>query len=276
MANYKVYDETNFKEILDKITVDPTLARGCIPRDEVADPVGCRSYAPVANVQIIPRSEWSDRIREMRETGALLSQMMDKGNFGQRIPSLDQNGQGYCWNYSVTGAAMALRARDNLPYVRLSAHANAWMIKNGRDEGGWCQQALERLRTHGCPSVEFWPEKSMDGRRYNTPETWANAKLHVCQEWDDLPSNLPRKDRFELLMTLLLLRRPVVCDRMRWAHSTYCLDPVEIERNSFGVLDQNSWGDRWEQNGRVIFREELAVYDGAVSPRLLVASSQAR
>ncbi len=119
-----------------------------------------------------------------------------------------------------------------MPYVRLSAHAGACIIKNFRDQGGWGAQGLDRLRSHGQPSVEFWPEKSMN-RQYDKPETWENAALHkVVEGFIDLDE--PQYDRrlsFQQVLTCLLRNIPVIGDYSWWGHSVCLLDAVDVAPN---------------------------------------------
>lgn len=245
-------------------------ARGLVPRDYTRHPVGSvsGSMAYAVDMPTIPRSEWSARIKEMVETKSRLSDMRLVGNGGQPIPSLDQNGQGYCWAYSTTMAVMMLRMIMNLPYVRLSAHATACVIKNFRDEGGWCGLSMERQVSHGTPSVEFWTEKSMS-RSHDKPETWANAALHkVTEGWVDVHAAVyDRNLTFDQVMTCLLCRVPVAADFNHWSHSVCLLDPVEVEPGSFGVRLINSWTDSWGDRGMAVMQGGKAIPDGAVAPR---------
>ena len=105
----------------------PGFARGLVERDYNEHPLGC--YASSASfdlsMALIPREEWPERCKEMEAKKTRLSDIRDRGDNGRPIKSLDQNGQGYCWAYSTTSAVMLLRAKANMPLVRLSAHAVA-------------------------------------------------------------------------------------------------------------------------------------------------------
>lgn len=271
--------------------------RGLVPRDYAAHPPGCYAGAPAWSVDmpLIPRAEWSERVRDMVATKSLLSDIRLRGNGGDRIPALDQNGQGFCWAYSSTGAVMMLRAAMNEPYVRLSAHAIGCMVKGFRDEGGWGAQSLEFIQSRGVPSVEFWTEKSMS-RSNDRPETWANAALHkVTGAWVDLGSAVYNRSlTFDQHFTQLLCRKPVVADRNWWSHSTCDIDPVdgvsqwgrsradsgklltlpEFElfwgvntvTGGYAVRTLNSWSDGWSDRGMGVISGNRAVIDGGVSP----------
>ena len=274
--NEPLIDDYNYMQFAGDVVVDgEKKAKGLVERDFTKYPQGYLKCAPAWSVDmpVIPRSEWSDRIKEMVETKSLLSDIRLTGDNGNPIPSLDQNGQGYCWAYSSTAAVMMLRAAMGQPYVRLSAHAVACVIKRFRDEGGWGAHSLEFITERGVPSVEFWAEKSMS-RSYDTPATWENAKLHrVSEGWVDLSEAVYDRDlTFDQVMTCLLCRIPVVSDFNWWGHSVCAIDPVEVERGSFGIRILNSWTDGWGDRGMGVLRGNKAVPDGATAPRVTLPS----
>lgn len=238
---------------------------GYVPRDLKVDPP--EMFAPPSEIKLIPRSEWSARLKEMGEQKSFLSNL-------KNFKALDQNGQGYCWYYSTTGCVMMLRAVQNEPMVRLSAHAGAWIIKNGRDEGGWCGLSAKRQVSHGTPSVEFWPEKSMNGRSYDKPETWENAAKHkVTEDWVDLTRDVYDQNlTFDQLATCLLNGIPCAVDFNWWGHSVCALDLVEVEAGSYGIRILNSWSDNWGEQGMSVLRGSKAIPDGAVALRVTGAS----
>lgn len=250
--------------------------RGLVPRSLSTHPIGVlKGSAPFdTSFKLVPKSDWSPMVKEFTETESRLSDLRMRGNNGTFIPSLDQNGQGYCWAYSTTMAIMMTRMKMRLPYVRLSAHATACMIKGFRDEGGWCGLSMERQVTHGTPSVALWQEKSMS-RSNDKPETWANAALHkVSEGWVDMASEVyNRQLTFEQVITLLLCGIPVAADFNWWVHSVCLLDVVEVEAGSFGIRGINSWTDGWGDKGMFILQGSKAVPDSAVAPRVVYASA---
>lgn len=266
-------DDSNWK-LHEEPTIDgERKSRGLIPRDYSKHPRGYLACAPAIDFPTIPRSEWSARIKEMEAQKSRLSDIRLVGNAGQIIPSLDQNGKGYCWAHSSTSAVMMLRAASNQPYVPLSAYAVACIIKSYRDEGGWGAQSLDFIQSRGVPSQQFWPQKSM-ARSNDTPACWENAALHkVTEGWVDLAAaQYDRNLTFDQVMTLLLSRIPVVGDFNWWGHSVCLIDPVEVEAGSFGVRILNSWGDGWSDRGMGVLSGSKAVPDGSVAPRVTGAS----
>ena len=118
-----IIDESTNNDIL----FDPRFARGAVPRDFDIDPVSM--FQDPSQMPLIPRSEWDARIDEQEREQSSLEHIVKRAG----IEVLDQNGQGYCWAYSVGMTIMAARARANQPYIRLSPHAVACKIKGFRD-----------------------------------------------------------------------------------------------------------------------------------------------
>lgn len=271
---------------IDDATVPDGCSTGLIPRDYEAFPVGCYASAvpmqAVANMPLIPQSEWSDRIREQETNKTRLSDIRNRGMNGSPIPSLDQNGNGYqdgmakwgyCWTHSSTHAVMLCRAVANSPYVPLSAFAVAATIKNGRNQGGWGAQSLDFIGDRGVPSQQFWPQKDVNLRN-GTAECWDNAKLHRMTEgWIDLDAaQYDRNLTFAQVATCLLSGIPVVGDFNWWGHSVCLMDLVETSPGRFGVRIWNSWADSWGENGTGILSGSKAIPDGAVAPRVVTPS----
>jgi hypothetical protein len=236
-------------------------------------PVG--AHLPVwtlDDMQLIPRSEWSDRIKDKKKYKSQTSDLRNIADNGKPFLNLDQNGQGFCWAYSTAHSIMLWRAVMGLPYVRLSAHAVACKIKNFQDEGGWAALSLEFAAKRGYPSVECWKEKSMS-RSYDTEATWENAKLHMPSSgWVELKQPVYDRDMtFDQIATLLLNNVPVAGDFNWWGHSVSILDLEEPEPGSFGVKILNSWLN-WGNNGTAVLQGSKAIPDNAVAPRAITSS----
>lgn len=246
-------------------------SRGLVPRDYNEYPV--EMFAAPSDMPLIPRSEWSARIKEMEQTQSRLSDIRLSGDAGNPIPSLDQDGVGYCWAHSVTHTVMMVRAVNNQKYVPLSAFAVAAIIKGGRDEGGWCGLSAKFAREVGIPSQTLWPQGSRK-LSLDTPEMRANASLHkITEDWVDLTRQVYDQDlTFDQLATCLLNRIPCAVDFNWWSHSVCALDLVEVEPGSFGVRILNSWSDSWSDRGMGVLRGQQAIPDGAVATRVVPAS----
>jgi C1A family cysteine protease len=249
------------------------FGRGAEPCDYTKNPPTLRALPK--DMVLIPRSEWDARIKEQEERQSSLEHIRMTGANGSMIPSLDQNGQGYCWAYSVTGSIMMARARDNQPYTRLSAHGVACKVKGFKDEGGWCGLSAEFIRKNGVPSVQAWPEKSM-ARTNDNAATWEDAKKYIITEdWVDLNAGHVADQNLTIdqIATLLLTNNPLALDFAWWGHSVCGIRWCKIEAGSYGPKILNSWTDQWEDNGMSILQGEKAKPMGAVGTVTVRASA---
>lgn len=255
------------------VTHDPAYSRGGVPRDYAVQPVGSFRALP-SSVKLVPRSEWSARIKERKEQRSGLRFLREVGANGFRIASLDQNGQGYCWSYSIGMALMLARVAAGQPYVRLSPHAVACKIMNHQDRGGWCGLSARFARGEdpnfpgigGYPDQSVWPQKSM-ARVNDTEACWANAARHkITHDVADLTRDVWDQNlTVDQVVTLLLTNQgPVVCDWNWWAHSTCMIDVDEVEPGSFGLVGLNSWTDAWGDKGVFTLRGSRMIPDGAI------------
>lgn len=192
---------------------------------------------------------------------------------GKPHPSLDQNGQGYCWAYSYAAGIMYSRASDNLPYVRLSPHSIACTIKNFRDQGGWCGLSARFARGQdpnhpdksGCVPESHWPQKSMN-RAYSTSEAWAEAKkFTTTEDYVDLTKNVYDQNMLkEQIFTCLWNNIPVIIDYNEWGHSVCGIRVRRLESGLFVPDIDNSWTPGWGENGIGSINARWDV-DGAVA-----------
>lgn len=268
MGNALIINEETDPDLL----FPKTHARGYVERDYSVDPE--EMFAPPSEMKLIPRSEWDARIDEQEKLQSSLEHIRLSALDGQPIPSLDQNGQGFCWAYSPGSSILLGRARDNQPYVRVSPHAVACKIKGFRDEGGWCGLSAKFARETGYPSEEFWPQKSMS-RANDNEKTWENAKLHrITEDWVDLTRQVYDQNlTFDQLATCLLMNIPCPVDFNWWSHSVCALRLVRIEAGSYGIKIWNSWGDQWSDRGMGILQGSRAIPNGAIANRVTTASA---
>src|SRR4051812_25255973 len=121
MADLIINDETS-----NDILFPEAFGRGHDPTQRVPGMFG----ALPSTIRPIPKSDWIAVHRENQERKVGLKFMRRTGANGSKIPSLDQNGQGYCWSYSIIGGVIYARLKAGQPYVRLSPHAVACKVKN--------------------------------------------------------------------------------------------------------------------------------------------------
>lgn len=226
-----------------------------------------------SEMDVIPESEWDERIKMQDDTKSSLQHLREVGADGQPIKSLDQNGNGYCWAYSTGMCVQMLRVIMGSPYVRMNPHSVASIIKRGADQGGWCGLSAKFLREYGIAPEGLWPLHSRDYQRhYNEAMKVEMAKYKVLEDWYDLA-----KREHSQYMTLaqvytcLLLNIPVAVDFNWWAHSVCALRVVKVEAGSHGLLIINSWTDSWGDRGLSVLRGQKGVPNGAVGLRRVVA-----
>lgn len=229
-------------------------------------------FAPPSEIDLIPDSEWDARFDEQEEKQYSLEHIYLSGPNGTpAFVNLDQNGDGYCWAYSTGHAIMIDRLRRNLPPVRLNPHSVAAIIKNGRNEGGWCGLSAEFGESRGY-AVEGtgpgqWPLHSRD-LRYNTPECRAEmAKYRIDESWIDMTRQVyDRNLTMQQCATCGFLNIPGPRDYNHWSHSVCGLRWVRIERGSWGQLILNSWKN-WGRYGLAVLRGSKAICDGGLAIR---------
>jgi len=244
---------------------------GLVPRDYSVDPE--MMFESPDKMVLIPESEWDARFDEQEELKSSLEHIYLSGPNGEpAFLNLDQNGDGYCWNYSIGSSMMLDRLARNLPMVRFNPHAGAAIMKNGRNEGGWCGLGAKFAREHGMAiegtGAGRWPGHSRD-IRLDTPQLRTEmAKYKIEEEWVDLTrsvydQNLTRAQ----VATGGFLNIPGPGDYSWWRHSVARLRWVRIERGSWGQLILNSW-PRWGRHGLGVLRGSQATPNGALAIRL--------
>ena len=281
MVNFLI-DDQNAGKYIDK--EEQGFRRGLVPRDYSRHPLGCYANEKPfdTSIDIIDRSEWPERIAEQKANKSSLYHVYETGNNGQPIPSLDQNGQGFCWAYSTAGCVQALRALAGMPYVQLSPHAVACKIYNFTDRGAWGALSMDFISRSGIPSDEFWPQKSMN-RRYDNDATWDNAKNHrIVEGFVDLDVQhvSDAKLTFDQVASCYFQMIPVVTDVFWWGHSVFGLAIDDRkphlgqqgldDPNRWGNVIKNSWRDTWGDRGYAMLSGSKAVPDGACAPRAVV------
>ncbi len=291
-----------------QFAVDPVIdgsvrQRGLIPRDYSRFPKGHYRGSRAVDVPLIPRSEWTERIRDKIAQKSQLSNLRLDRLGGPAFSSLDQDGVGYCWGHSSTHSVMYLRLVQNQPIIPLSAFCVCATIKKGADEGGWGAQSMDFIVEKGICSQAIWPQGDRAYKTYDKSATWENAALHkVTEGFIDLDAaQYDRKLSFDQECSLLLSNIPVVKDENWWSHSILGVDVVDgngqfgilrMESGKlatisefeliwgindpvtagYGVRIQNSWSDSWGEKGLGVLTGSKAVSDGAVAPRATVPS----
>lgn len=255
-AGEVVINDLNYLQHLAPIIDGEQKARGCFARNYLTHPHGCFAFAPPCSIPIPPENQWQPLLDAQIAVKRQASNIRDRGNNGQPIPSRDQNGRGYCWCHSGVSAHLIARAVMNEPYVDLSAYAIGCMVKNWRDQGGWGSEGIEFQSSRGCPSSATWPQQGTS-RDLDNPKTWEDAARHKYLAWQELDPNQMKAQ----LVACLLQNIPVVSDFNWWSHSVCTVDLVSL--NPFKTRIWNSWGDSWSSQGMGVLEGSKAIPDGA-------------
>jgi hypothetical protein len=299
-------------EVVIHAAVDPSIlyagARGLVPRNYETHPVGYYAGEEPfgdTDVELVPESEYADRVKELIATKSQLSDIRNHGNFGKVIPSLNQGSYGYCWGHSGTSCCHLIRAQMNQPYVPLSAFSVCATIKRGANQGGWGAQGLDYMVEHGIVPQSRWPQGNANYRQMGTEENWREAKKYrVTEGFANM--NVAQYDRnltFRQVCSCLLNRIPLIVDFNWWGHSVAAMDVVlgsmmrsafrlftgkrpslqEFDRiwdmnnpETFGASIRiwNSWGDSWSSNGTGVLTGSQAVPNGCTAPRFMTMSAR--
>lgn len=247
-----IIDDSNFTNQVSLIA-NGECGGGYKQRDYSSSPFTTTMSLPI----IRDRKVLVEMAEERQAKGATLAHLFDF----YKIPILNQNGLPFCWNYGATGAEMMCYAVQGGVIPILSATSSAALITNFQERGGWAKEALVHKAVHGTAVMGFWPEHDLN-RKHNTPQMRDNAKLHIPTDYDELP----KKD-FLALCNYLLAGIPVTLGLLWWGHLVYGLRVVVLQNGELAIEIVNSWGPRWESNGRAILVESKATADEQIAIR---------
>lgn len=276
--NFTIGDD-NWKDSIAPVIDGQRVTTGLVPRDYGVNPQGYYASIPawsLDDMPLIPMEEWPERIRDLDGTQSSLVHIYDRGNKGQPIESLDQNGQGACWCYSTGCAIQMLRAVANMPYIQLSCHSVFCKIFNFVDRGAWGALSMEFAAKNGYVPTSRWPAKSMS-HQYDTEANWDAAKeFRLLEGWVDLkPAAYDREMSAQQVGTALLSRTPVVSDYNWWGHSVCAAALWDAYPNRratditrYGTIIKNSWSDRWGDRGWGRLKDSKAFPNGGGAPRV--------
>lgn len=251
------------------------VAYGYAPEFAVNDPHRAEMKSPPSEMKIWQESDWDALFDEQEATKSSLEHLfLPNGPDGApAFVNLDQNGDGYCWDYSVGHAMMLDRLKQGQPLIRLNPHSSAAIIKGGRDEGGWCGLGAKFAREHGM-AVEGtgpgqWPLHSRN-LKYDTPECRKEmAKYKVLEDWVDLTQAVYDQNLTKLQIASCGFNAvPAPTDYNPWGHSVCMIRWVRTERGAWGPLILNSWKG-WGRHGLGVLRW---IPDGAVAFRVTTSS----
>ncbi len=253
----------------DETDVPGGLGRGLIPRNYDDIPHGALPYAAPMDVEIIPRTEWKDRIRQREKDRAALRMLCaDAG-----LTPKDQGQTNSCWANGALHTVEIWRLIQNQPLVRLSAASISGPITNYRDVGGWGAQAVEYLVKHGAAPESLWPNTAVTARQHNTTAVELSRRQFRIDEWYDVvtTNGMDARERFDRQATMLLLGYPC-SGAFNWMrHLVTPLDLVVLPNGGYGVFCHNSGYGR-DRRGFTTLTEAKGAPDECLCPRSVTAS----
>lgn len=225
----------------------------------------------------IPESEWDARFDEQEQLKSSLEHLYLSGPGGTPIfVNLDQKSDGYCWIYSNGHALMFAREIMNQPRIRLNPHSTGAIIKNGRNEGGWCGLGARFVADIGMAPEGTgpgqWPFASRSLSHDTPAMREAMKKFRTGEVWMDLTKRdydhtLTRAH----LATCGFTNCPAPSDFNFMSHSVCQIRWVRIERGSWGPMYLNSWKN-WGRHGLAVLRGSQATANGAIAYRTAIAA----
>lgn len=237
----RVITDANWREVVDQTEAMGFLA-GALPRQT---PVGGLACAPVfaEHVPIIPKSEWEPRIATANEKGLFI------GHRWKSDPQADyQNGFGFCWAYSLSQAAMAVRAAQHQPFVQLSPESLAEDV-GYRNRGNYLDSALEYAVANGIATRATVPQHRITEGQWK-PEYKDERQNYIPTEWWDLGG----QDVWAETVTALLLGYGCYVGYDWWSHAVF-LDMLRVNNGQIEVHTPNSHGpgqDAWLRGSRAV------------------------
>lgn len=237
------------------VLFSPGVSFGMTGRDYNESPV--EMFADPSGLAVYDPSEWDARYDEQEANESSLEHIYLRGG-RPAFTNLNQNPNGYCWAFSTGTAMMMAALRDNRLDFRLNPTATAAIIKNGRDEGGWCGLSAKWARENGYAEEGDgpgqWPGNTRN-LRYDTPQLREAMKKHqVLEDWYDLTRPVHGQVlTSRQVATACFNNIPVPSDFMQWRHSVCTIRWVRIERNSWHPLILNSW-PQWGRFGLAVIR----------------------
>ncbi len=229
----KVYDGSNFRELIGNgreiIAGGDRRILSATPRA----PGRLCGAAFASSIPLIPRSQWSQKIKDQKAKKRRISDF-------QTFSPHDQNGLPTCWANGPAHAFTTMRFIQGLPLVYMSACSAAVPISGGHS-GGNEADAGDLSVDRGWASQDVWSNNDtsrLDGRA----EVIESRKHHTAPLILDLGSD------FDAYATAALLELPFAVAFNWWSHVISGGDLVELSAGKFGIMYRNNWGTWGDKN----------------------------
>lgn len=217
---------------------------------------------PMPASLIVDPSEFQARIQERTERKSSLRDICTRFN----IPPMDQQQTNYCWANAPTYTIEVLRAVMNEVYVPLSAASIAAPLTGYRNQGGFGQDALQRIVDVGIVPESLWPHNAIS-KQYATAANFTEAAKYRATGWI-VPDD---QNVFNLCIGLVLLNIPVAVGYNWWSHEITWADVVWLDGQAWPVI-RNSWGTQYGDNGYATIQGNRATPSDACAPILARAA----
>lgn len=206
------------------------MFRSSQSRDELTIPFPKSLY--------VPRADWQGMIQEKQERKARKSDRIIQAG----LKCKNQQQTFYCWGNAPTHLVEIARMAQNEPYEELSPASVCCPINNFVNQGGYGEDALRQLITHGAVPSRLWPSNAID-RRYYTQANMDVAKKYRVVKWYNV------KPRNEEEYISCLLRDICVANGYNWqGHETCGIEAVWID-GAIATRNRNSWSMDWPSRG---------------------------
>lgn len=194
-----------------------------------SEPIGTYSAVYADEFPLIPESEVIERIKYVTANQGFIGQRWQpdpRAHF--------QSTFGWCWAYSLTQAVEGVRAGQGLPFVQLAPESLLELV-NYRNQGYYCDRALEYAKQHGIAERALVPQYSQN------PVKWGdyreNAKQYVPLEtWD-----CTQKEMRAQVRTALLCGDGVYGGWDKYRHAMW-LDGMLLDGNKIRYHTPNTHG----------------------------------
>jgi hypothetical protein len=153
--------------------------------------------------------------------------------------------------------------------VPLSAASGSAIIKKGSDVGGWGIELLKYAASDGLAEQKYWPNNSIDRKKYDTAESRASRATHKIdpQGWLDLPQG-----SWDAVFTCIALGFPGCLAHLEWQHLVGSWVAGGIASNGeLMVLCRNSGLGR-DNTGHCWIKESFGRPDEALAVQVVTAA----
>lgn len=201
-------------------------------------------YGDTPSTPMVAQSEWDARIASM-EPGP---------NFPFLLPTSDQDGVGQCNAEATASAVETTRARQGLPYVKLSAGDIYDRINGGSDNGSTLEDGIHEAMTNGIGTAAIcgatvW-HREWNGAPAAERMKYRVLEAYLCPEFEHCFSAV--FEGFELV-TGILWYNNYNPDQDGWlphgrgiagGHAISGFKPVK-RGDVYGIWHRQSWGTSW-------------------------------